>query len=81
MTLFLFDELATPAKGNCMNDSTSAPQDDQPSQAQKTREEIIQKRANRIEARAEFFRKIQDALVQPAREAISPEEKEIVVDD
>jgi len=65
-----------------MNDPTSAPQDDQPSQAQKTREGIFQKRASRIEARAEFFKKVQDALAaKPAEEAISPEDKEIVVDD
>jgi DNA-binding protein H-NS len=60
-----------------MNHLTSPP-DDQPSQAQKTREEILKKRASRIEARAEFFKKIQEAL-EP--EAIASEEKEIVVDD
>jgi hypothetical protein len=62
-----------------MNDPTAP--EDEPSQAQKTREEILQKRASRIEARAEFFRKIQDAVeVKPAG-AIAPEEKEIVVGD
>jgi DNA-binding protein H-NS len=62
-----------------MNDLTLEPKDDQPSQAEKTRQEILQKRASRIEARAELFQKIREALGED--EVIAPEEKEIVVDD
>ena len=62
-----------------MNDPT-APKDDQPSQAQKTREEIFKRRASRIEGRAEFFKKIQDALAEPDA-APKDNENEIVVEE
>jgi len=61
-----------------MNNPTPEPENDQPSEAQKTREGIFQKRASRIEARVELFEKVREALAEPKPEAIAPEEKKML---